>query len=176
MTLPDQRLFDAMIYLEADGGTQVVIYKDDDLHSASRRFSPATLLPLKDWIKNPTWTPCGRVFDNPSIRFNFETGLLELRKDSSKVHSYDPNSDEQMAKLVRKLKSLAKIPNGTTPPLPGLTRPEVLDHPITRYTNPRAAKGSGHRPVRKSQAKEASPEETERMVLDALASLRKEML
>lgn len=152
------------VYLVAD--------KVTDDHTASQRFGhDDSIATLAAWLET-TCAPYDKY--ESSIHYSNDTNLIYVER-AGVVKTFRP-TDEDLSRLVRHLKTAAWTPTKKhQPTLPGI--PEVSEkNYITRYVNPQAASGSGHRSVRKGQAKEASPEATEKMVLDALASLRKEIL
>lgn len=161
-----------LISLRDDGSMFIVSDKTTDDHTAAQRFGPEdTIASLKTWLET-TCAPYDKY--ESTIHYSNDTNLIYVER-AKVVKTFKP-TDEDLSKLVRHLKTAAWTPERKhQPSLPGIPA-EREESYITRYANPKAARGSGHRPIRKGQAKEATSEATERMVMDALASLRKEIL
>jgi hypothetical protein len=113
MTKPVQWLFDACVHFNpVNGRTHIVAYSHDG-RCVSKEFEPtATMADFETWAQSPdTWAgiePVARAQDS-TINYSHETGKITLvthRQD----RSFDPNNDEDLARLVRQLKRIASMP------------------------------------------------------------------
>lgn len=170
-----KRYDDCTIIIYDDGSISLAAFDRKAGLITDGRLKPARALGLREWFTSAEWRPGAKFVDqSDTVSYNQETDTVTLNFQGTETH-YRAGSDESMAKMVRHLKrrNWYHVPKEEVQELPLPSQDGVA---TTRYTNPRAVKGSGHRPARKASIKEASPEATERMVLDALASLKKEML
>lgn len=140
-----RRLDDATFILSADGGLYIHVHDRSALAQASKRFAPSELLPLRDWLfKSAEWSPDTIPWSSlATIAYSHDDGLIHLGSRLGDA-TYDPQSDESLARLVRKLKSLAPIPRGLAeeaPPLPLPTPAQLAARTI--FKRAVVAKGSG---------------------------------
>ena len=129
-------VYDAFLHVDpATNGLHVVV-TDSDGYRAHKRFSPSTLLPLRDWLKSPeTWVEAERAEianANALIHYCHETGRLVVRKGDTE-RRFDPNDEEHLAKFVRYLKGLKPIASADQPPLPH-TLPKPTEEQLARRT------------------------------------------
>lgn len=109
--------FLARITLAPDGGLVIEAWENNAV-AAEKRFAPAQALAIKDWLKSPkTWDKDNlkphpfRHSQSLSLTYSHESGKLRaFRFLSLKAQQFDPNKDEDLAKLVRLAKSLAEKP------------------------------------------------------------------
>lgn len=170
-----KRYDDCTIIVYDDGSISIAAFDRKAGLLTDGRLKPSRALGLREWFASAEWRPGTKYVDqSDTVSYNQETDMVTLNFQGTETH-YRASSDESIAKMIRHLKRRNWY-HAPTEELQELPLPSGDGTTITRYTNPRAAKGSNHRLVRKPQTKEASPEATERMVMDALASLRKEMI
>lgn len=99
--------------------------------AAARTFQPTEpMSAIVEWCNDSKlWTRDLAMAErlNDTISYDHNDGKLHLITGWSQVHStFDPNSDESLAKLVRTLKRKAPVPLSTAnaqPPLEGLPIP-----------------------------------------------------
>lgn len=94
-----------------------------------KRFTPAQLLPLREWLNDaklldhPDWPDAPVKVSGLRISYSHDDGLIRLEAQSG-VNYYDPLKDEDLARLVRHLKARVPIPKSDQPILP-VDLPEV---------------------------------------------------
>lgn len=140
-------LFDATLHVNPSDDSLHVVAYDIDGRAASFRFSPAKAMAVKDWLKDPqTWAdlePLARNTNGATISYSHDTGQITLT-DKRSAKSFDPHKDEDMAKLVRVLKTKAKIPRSAAQPsLPGLPVVTELDLKTKRQIFTKAMPAGG---------------------------------
>lgn len=99
---------------------------------------------LCDILHNPEWCePVHKRFNFKPIAYSHETGEITLVTGGG-VENFNPNDDEHLARLVRKLKAFAPTPESEAQP----NLPNILPQPTaeqfanrTIYTNPAHASG-----------------------------------
>lgn len=113
-------LISATIALTSDGALHIrATHKG---WAVERRFPPAMLLALKEWLQKPeTWASAERdefwhdSQHSRTILYSHDTGLLTIDPDAHekgyyKPRSFDPSSDESLASMVRHLKRVTPMP------------------------------------------------------------------
>lgn len=169
-----QWLFDATLHIDpTDSSLHAVAYASDG-RVASKRFSPSQSLALKEWLRSPeTWDNSVVVARSTSayLSYSHEDGKIVLtghRMD----RSFDVQSDEDMAKLVRLLKRLSPLPKETEPLIPNLlpkpTEAELRQRQI--FLNPTPARGYSGQATGRVKSKPTLSKEETRKKLDEIAS------
>lgn len=154
-----------------DGSLYLLARNPEQKTYASKRFTPAQVIALRHWLmSSPEWShDSSAETEIGDIRYSHETGLIELHSARGS-RSFDPASDEDLARFVRLLKSLAPLPKSLAPTLP-LPFPTPTDEDLARaqrFTNAAFARGySGQATGRASAARPISTERA-REKLDAL--------
>lgn len=80
---------------------------------ASRTFKPGELNELPQWLADSSiWTRdlAQAASVQPTISYDHHDGMLHVSHSLGSDDTYDPNNDEHLAKLVRRLKSKAPLP------------------------------------------------------------------
>lgn len=138
----------------AVGKNSVSIIRQGGDERARIELSPIhTLETLGQWLANPEsfpetwWSKDGEPSSARTISFDHDRGKLILHHPV-KNEEFDPNDDEALAKMVRKLKRLSMT--GTKNPTAPLFHPELptvtkedMETKRTVFTNPATPDGLG---------------------------------
>lgn len=124
--------------------------------TAEQRFTPSQNLPLTEWLKSTTWRMDRQIGSllgqgEAHIAYSHTDGLVRLKTAKSN-QKFDPNKDEDLARLVRVLKRLSPMPRADEPVLPDLLpepTPEQLAN-ATRYLHPSPANGYSGQATRRA--------------------------
>lgn len=107
--------YPAHLTLTDDGRLYVRVERRDG-QMATNTFTPAKCLSLREWLANAEWSPIPGWLEArhaAEVLYSHSTGKIILNPGAHKKEQhFDPNSEEDLAKLVRLLKSLAPIPRG----------------------------------------------------------------
>ena len=159
-------IFTGSLTLGTDGSTH---FELQSLRvKATKRFTPAQLLPLKAWLASANdWDLAPARPSGLRVSYSHDDGKIRLETQSG-VQYYDPLNDEDLARFVRHLKARAPVPHSDQPQLPGL--PTVTDEDLrtkrTVYTAAQAA-GGVKKPKQRKPSVPTKPSVSEAQ-LDAL--------
>lgn len=91
---------------------------------ASRTFKPGELNELPEWLADSKiWTRdlAAAAAVQPTISYDHHDGMLHVSHALGQDTKYDPNNEEHLARLVRRLKSKAPLPTTPSPEQPTIT-------------------------------------------------------
>lgn len=131
-------------------GTIWITYRAPEGDLTCKLTPSHTLNDLLQWLCDPTTQastmlkPSEKPWHSRSVSYNHLNGKLELHTGRT-TFEFDPLDEEDLARLIRRLKSLAPLPSSETShlpiPLPTVTA-EDLAFKRTIFSTPMAAAGA----------------------------------
>lgn len=179
--------YETSISLTEDGALHIHAKRSDGF-VANKRFTPSAALAIREWLtssgtdweRDPRPNQSGQEVE---VEYSHDTGYIVVNpgahpKSYYAPKSFDPNSDEALAKFVRYLKSRAPRPNASEPDLPDLLPQPTADQlaKATRYVHAMPANGYVGQASKRKTSKSGRTVASLAKSRERLAELRKQLI